>query len=232
MEVAGVCTADLKDRFALVPLRARRDGVFRFHGVSSRGRAACAHSAAQTSFRRSPNKDSRKDRLLSEPTKSVFERADIAAKVAVAMSTIFAVQTAESLPASAACSGGDRFHQVSIFRGGDAFIFGRGTTTNVLAGRTERWCDLWEEEEYTPAPPFNFDPRPQVCGYNSHMVVYHPDGSYANRSHSNQFHAGCSYSGWGFHDPLDGVYAENKRFNSKWESDATSGIELIGTLVD
>jgi hypothetical protein len=149
---------------------------------------------------------------------------------AIAASTTavpFAVATAS--PAAAACNGGDRAHQVQIFRGGDEFIAGRGKTTNLSGGR-ERWCDLWEEGEYVG--PWQF--LPQVCAYQSSMGVYNPDGSAFNGGtvHTNSFHAGCSFTGWGYHDPLDGTYVEDKRFASKWMSDATSGMELIGYLVD
>lgn len=194
------------------------------------GRQGCDYLASYGSAM-----TSKPDECSSDPEQTLNSdtRSRVVAnmgRMTVAAATIvgpFIFATAS--PASAACDGGDRHHQVQIFRGGDEFIAGRGKATNIAGGK-ERWCDLWEEGEYLGP----WIPLPQVCAYQSQMSVQNPDGSPFNGGtvHTNAFHAGCSYTGWGFHDPLDGNYVEDKRFSSKWMSDATTGMELIGVLVD
>jgi hypothetical protein len=150
--------------------------------------------------------------------------------VALATSSIAAVAAstiATATPAAAACNGGDRNHQVQTLRS-DALLQGFGKATNVSSS-TERWCDFRTEEEYAGPKVWT----PQVCDYQGAIYVYNPDGSYAEKSHTSSYHQGCSWGGWFYHDPLDGTYAENKRFTTKWKSDATNmNWQTIGTLVD
>ncbi|MGK2959561.1 MAG: hypothetical protein ACSLFB_14475 [Acidimicrobiales bacterium] len=131
-------------------------------------------------------------------------------------------------PASAAipCNGGDREHSVRTIRGAKLLQAG-GKTTNIDA-QTERWCDL-STSETNEATSLKWT----VCDYQGAIYVYNPDGSYANRFHESPVHGGCSFQGWFLHDPLEDRYAENKRFTTKWRSQATGGAWAeIGTLVD
>lgn len=132
---------------------------------------------------------------------------------------------ATAAPAGAACNGGDRDHSVNTFRG-DHHLQGSARVSNVSGGR-ERWCDIRTYEGGGSSI------WPNVCDYQGFVGVYNPDGSSANRSHMSSFHSGCSIAGWFYHDPLEDVYAEDKRFTTKWRSDATNGDwQTIGTLVD
>lgn len=156
------------------------------------------------------------------------------AAAAATMSTFTVATVTSATSAGAACDGGDRHHSVRIFPGWTSQISGRGKTSNLSGGR-ERWCDLWEEEEWIGT--LGFPPNPfKVCDYQSQMAVYNPDGSAFNGGtvHTNSMHHGCSITGWGYHDPLEGVYVEDKRFASKWRSDVTTNNDwdLIGYLTD
>ncbi len=134
-----------------------------------------------------------------------------------------AIGVATASPA-AACDGGDRNPMVNTFRH-EHHLQGSARVSNASGGR-ERWCDIRTFESGDSL-------WPSVCDYQGQVAVYNPDGSYANKINTSSFHSGCSVAGWFYHDSLDGYYAENKRFSTKWRSEATGGSwQGIGTLVD
>jgi hypothetical protein len=134
-------------------------------------------------------------------------------------------ESAEAGPTTP-CNGGSN-HHVNTFRS-SAWLQGHGKATNTPDG-WERWCDLWNEEEYIGVIFWTG----QVCDYQGADYVYNPDGSATPWNAISSYHQGCSWSGWFYFDSLDGIYAENKRFSTKWRSDATGGDwNDIGTLVD
>jgi hypothetical protein len=132
-------------------------------------------------------------------------------------------------PASADCNGGSRNHHVHSSR--NEFGYGgHGSATNIGNNR-ERWCDFSTEEGWFGVWPTTI--YQHVCNYQGAMHVYHPDGTWTERFDESRRHQGCSWSGWMYHDSLDGEYSENKRFRAKWRSDGT-GQEWkpMGFLID
>lgn len=129
-----------------------------------------------------------------------------------------------SASAAQPCDEGDRYHQVQIAIE-QGIAVGSGYASNLPADR-ERWCDLRTLGSRI-VPPY------LVCNYSGWIIVKNPDGSSANRQSLKSYN-GCTVAlGWFFHDELEDVYVENKRFTTKWKSDQTNqNWNVIGTLVD
>lgn len=165
---------------------------------------------------------------LRAPIYSPTNIGRIAAAAVTAVGAAGTTMAVTASPASAACDGGDRAHSVQTSSAAPTPLQGNGMATNVSSTQ-ERWCDLRTAEWGVVLPWLVAIP----CDYQGQIVVYNPDGSSANKSNTSSFHSGCSYDGWFYHDPLDGVYAEDKRFTTKWKSNNTNNNwYTIGTLKD
>lgn len=149
------------------------------------------------------------------------------ASAGVAATVIGTGVVADADPAGAAdyCDGGNG-HEVSTLRT-NHLLAGVGKETEI-SGNREKWCDF-STAESCHGCGLGF----YVCDYQGSVFVYNPDGSYADKNDVSSFHSGCSYRGWFYHDPIQGIYAEDKRFNMKWRSDITGGDwQTIGTIRD
>ena len=156
--------------------------------------------------------------------KKRFAMAFAGSALALGATVPGAIATADNAAAAFYhCDGGSRNHDVTTVRHAHV-LKGAGKATN-LANNTEQWCDFFTQEQ----GEFLFD----VCDYQGAIWVYNPDGSYTGTNSVSSYHSGCSLGGWFYYDNLEGSYAENKRFNTKWKSEITNyNWTSIGTLVD
>lgn len=142
--------------------------------------------------------------------------------------SIVALGMGISPPAASAdyCDGGNG-HEVSTMRSNHLLV-GMGYE-HELSGNREEWCDLQTQESCHGCGIGLY-----VCDYQGQVAVYNPDGSYGDKIHTGGFHSGCSYKGWNYHDPIQGIYAEDKKFKMKWRSEVTPNGDFqgIGTIHD